>query len=108
MGNRLHIGAVRSVGQLVHARGSEARAAQVSATARLTGACRHGQMVLKGGGVLQTRGNTGAHEWDGYGEDDGNRAEGHVLRIADRAKRTVQVWVTGTARRWRGGRVSMY
>ena len=90
---------MRSVGRRTHARGSEASAAQVSATARLTGACRHGQALLTGGRVLQTRGDTGACAWDGHGEDDGGRADGHVLRVADTAKRTVQVRVTGTARR---------
>ena len=78
--------------------------AQVSATARLTGACRHGQAVLTGGRGLQTRDDTGACAWDGHSEDDGGRVDGHVLRVADTAKRTAQVRVTGTARRWRGGR----
>ena len=76
----------------------------MSVTARLTGACRHGQAVLTGRRVLQTQGGTGARAWDGHGEDDGGRADGHVLSVADTAKRTVQVRVTGTARRWRGGR----
>ena len=144
-GNRRHAGAQtrrRSAdrsGSGRVARGSEASAAQVSVTARLTGAfCRHGQAALAGGRVLQTRGGTGAHAWDGHGEDergttgrragvrasecaggrqkgeqvdgqakDGRRARagGHVLRIADTAKRTVQRRVTCTARRWRDGRM---
>ena len=87
------------VGWWAHARGSDVSTAQVSATARLTGACRHGKAVLTGGRVLQTRGDTGAHTWDGHGKDDGGQADGHVLRIADTAKRTVQVWVMGTVRR---------
>ena len=90
---------MQSVGRWAHARGSDASAAQVSATARLTGACRHGQAVLKGGGVLQTQRGRGERACDGHGEDDGGLADGHVLRVADTAKRTVRVRVTGTARR---------
>ena len=90
---------MRLVGRWAHARGSDASAAQVSATARLMGACRHGQGVLKGRRVLQTRGGTGARAWDGHCEDDEGWADGHMLRVADTAKRMVQVRVTGTARR---------
>ena len=38
------------------------------------------------------------------GRPGGRTAGGHVLGLADTAKRTVQVRVTGTARRWRDGR----
>ena len=99
-----HTGAVRSVGWRAHASGSDASAAQVSATARLTGAWRHGQAVLTGRRVLQTWGGTGAHAWDRHGKDDGGRADRHVLRVSDTAKETVRVRVASTARRWRGGR----
>ena len=58
--------------------------------------------------MLQTRGGMDARAWEGHGEHDGGRADGHVLMVADTAKRTVQVRVTGTARRWRGGRMQLH
>ena len=48
--------------------------------------------------MLQTQDDMGACAWDGHGEDDGGRANGNVLRVADMAKCAAQVHVTGTAR----------
>ena len=67
----------------------------------------HGQVVLTGGRLLQTRGGTGAHACDEHGEDDGGGADGHMLRVTDMAQRTLQVRVMGIVRRWWGGRTKL-